>query len=392
MRIHFLMAKDLLAGGGIETYTREVGPRLAARGHEVTVYSTRGEGQALASWRGMRIVWLPKVKPYWAEKFCGAAMATYKEFMTDSSDIIHMHSVAAGTMAALLRWRSAPCVIQMHGVEWMRGRWGATARATLKMMERTTLLCGDAFTAVSKTQCDYYGRCYHKYFEYIPTAADLKPYASPQLILDLGMRPREYMLFAARLVPEKGLHHLISAFRRVPAECSLVIAGDCPNGGGYERRLHELAGADPRIRFVGRVSGRLLEELYSNARFFIQPSELEGMSICLLEAMSYGNTCIASDIPENLECLGEAGLYFRSKDPEDLARVLDWSLRNPEAARELGGKARNRVEAYFSWDRVVDQLESLYERVVSGNQRKTLFAAPNHSTVASTGRGRSTES
>src|ERR1019366_10685960 len=102
MRIHFLLAKDLLAGGGIETYTREVGPRLAARGHEVTVYSTRGEGQALASWRGMRIVWLPKVKPYWAEKFCGAAMATYKEFMTDSSDIIHMHSVAAGTMAALL--------------------------------------------------------------------------------------------------------------------------------------------------------------------------------------------------------------------------------------------------------------------------------------------------
>lgn len=391
MRIHFLMAKDILAGGGIETYTREVGPRLVARGHEVTVYSTRGEGQTQASLHGMRIVWLPKVKPYWAEKFCGAAMATYNEFLTDSPDIIHLHSVAAGTMAALLRWRRAPCIIQMHGVEWMRSRWGAAGCATLKMMEKTTLLCGDAFTAVSKKQCDYYGRTYHKYFEYIPTAADLKPYASPLLILDLGLRPREYVLFAARLVPEKGLHHLISAFRRVQAECSLVIAGDCPNSANYEGQLHELAGTDPRIRFLGRVSGRLLEELYSNARLFVQPSELEGMSIGLLEAMSYGNTCIASDIPENLECLGEAGLSFRSKDPEDLARVLDWSIRNPEAATELGKKARDRVESYFSWNRVVNQLESLYEQVVCGDQRKKLCVAPNLKAVTSNRRGRSTE-
>jgi glycosyltransferase involved in cell wall biosynthesis len=392
MRIHFLVAKDILGGGGIETYTREVGPRLVARGHEVTVYSTRSNGHARGSWNGMRIVWLPKVKPYWAEKFCAAAMATYKEYLSDSPDIIHLHSVAAGTMTAFLRWRRAPCVVQMHGVEWMRSRWGETARATLKMMEKTTLLCGDAFTAVSRTQCDNFERRYHKYFEYIPNAADLKSYASPALIRELGLRPREYILFAARLVPEKGLHHLISAFRSVPADCSLVIAGDCPNSSDYERQLHQMAESDPRIRFIGRVSGRLLEELLSNARFFVQPSELEGMSIGLLEAMSYGNACIASDIPENLEVLGEAGLPFRSKDPEDLARVMEWCIRNPEAATELGRKARHRVEAHFSWERVVEQLESLYKRVMCGDKRTTLYDAPSFRTIPSTGRGRSIES
>ena len=376
MKIHFLLAKDILAGGGIETYTREVGPRLVKRGHEVTVYSTRGESIPQAFLHGMRIEWLPKVKPYWAEKFCGSAVATYKELVSDSADIVHLHSVAAGAMAAFLRWRRAPCVIQMHGVEWMRGRWGRVAQSTLKMMERTSVMCGDAFTAVSKTQCDSYGRSYQKYFEYIPTAADLKPYASPQLIRQLGLEAGKYILFAARLVPEKGLHHLLPAFRSIPETYTLVIAGDCAAGGEYERRLHELAGDDPRIKFVGRVSGRLLQELYSNAKVFVQPSEMEGMSIGLLEAMSYGNTCIASDIPENLECLGDAGLYFRSKNAGDLARVLAWSVRNPESARKLGREARVRVEVHFSWDRVVDQLESLYERTIQGNQSKTHSPAP----------------
>ncbi len=374
MRIHFLIAKDILAGGGIETYTREVSPRLVARGHEVTVYSTAGDSGAPASWNGMRIVWLPKVKPYWTEKFSGAVLAACKELIAARPDIVHLHSVAAGTMAAVLRWRRAPCVIQMHGIEWKRSRWGATARAALRIMEKTAVLCGHSFTAVSRVQCEDYEKKYRKHFEYIPTAADLKPQADPKLIVSLGLRPRGYMLFAARVVPEKGLHHLIPAFRAVTGECSLVIAGDGPNAGDYERQLHELAGGDPRIRFVGRVSGRLLEELYSHARFFIQPSEMEGMSIGLLEAMSYGNACIASDIPENYEVLGDAGYYFRSRDSEDLGRVLDGALRNPQAAEELGRKARHRVKESFSWDRVVDQLESLYRRALCGEEWKKLPA------------------
>ena len=262
MRIHFLLVKDLLNGGGIETYTREVGRRLARKGHEVTVYSTGGGDDRPATWHGMNIVWLPKVRPYWAEKFCGSAMAAGKELMTGSPDIIHLHSVAAGAMAAFLHYRSAPCIVQMHGVEWMRSRWGPVARAALQTMERCSIACGDAFTAVSKTQCDYYASRYGAYCEYIPTAADLKDSASPRLLLDRGLRPRKYVLFAARLVPEKGAHYLIPAFRRLPTDYSLAIAGEWPNSIAYRRQLLELAGGDPRITFLGDVRGRLLEELF----------------------------------------------------------------------------------------------------------------------------------
>ena len=362
MKIHFLLTKDILGGGGIETYTREVGRRLVARGHEVTTYSTGWASGTPSTWEGMRIIWLPKARPYWAEKISGAALAAALALVTNRPDIIHLHSVAAGAMAAVLRVRRVPCVVQMHGIEWARTRWGGPARMVLKGLERCTLAYGDAFTAVSKAQCDYFAGNYGTHCEFIPTAAEIKPPVPPELIAKLGLQPCQYVLFAARLVPEKGAHYLIRAFRTLATEVRLVMAGECPSRE-YGEELRRLAAGDPRITFLGNVRGRLLEELFSSARVFVLPSELEGMSIGLIEAMSYGLPCIASDIPENLEVVGDAGLPFHNKNHEDLARALSWAIRNREAASEVGVRARQRVEAMFSWDRVVDGLEGLYGRV-----------------------------
>jgi glycosyltransferase involved in cell wall biosynthesis len=133
-----------------------------------------------------------------------------------------------------------------------------------------------------------------------------------------------------------------------------------------------MAKGDERIRFLGRVQGRLLEELFSNAALFAQPSELEGLSIGLLEGMSYGIQCLASDIPENLEVVGDAGLLFRNKDVDDLEQRLDWALSNADATAKLAVKGRQRVQALFTWERVVDQLEALYKRVYEAQQKSSL--------------------
>ena len=364
MNIHFLVAKDLFRGGGIETYTREVGLRLAARGHNVTVYSTRGDDECPDEWRGMRIVWLPRIKPYWAEKSSGAILAACKELMADQPDVIHLHSVAAGATAAILRLKRAPCVLQMHGIEWMRSRWGSFARTVLKTMERASVAWVDAITAVSNTQCEYFKRYYGRYCEYIPTAADVKQLVDPKLISDLGVQAQQYILFAARMVPEKGAHHLLKAFRRTSTALSLVMAGEPPASTQYQRELLDLADDDPRIKFVGHVRGRLLEELFSNAALFVQPSEIEGLSIGLIEAMSYGLPCLTSDIPENKEVVGDAGILFRNQDVDDLERALRWSLDHEADGREFGAKARLRVQALFSWEHVVDQLEQLYDHAI----------------------------
>jgi glycosyltransferase involved in cell wall biosynthesis len=366
MNIHFLLAKDLFRGGGIETYTREVGRRLAARGHRITVYSTRGDGPCPSEWEGMRLIWLPRVKPYWIEKSCGAILATCRALREETPDVIHLHSVVAGSMAPVLRCKGAHCIVQMHGIEWMRTRWGFAAKSLLKAMERASLASADAITAVSKSQCEYFQRDYDATCEYIPTAADPKEFAPARLLWESGLTPGKYILFAARLVPEKGAHYLIRAFRRLSTEHKLVIAGDAPAVGGYGQRLVEEACGDERIRFIGRVEGRLLEELFSNAALFVQPSELEGLSIGLIEAMSYGTPSLASDIPENREVVGDAGLRFRNKDVENLERELEWALSNTAIVSELGRKGQQRVRALFCWESVVDQLESLYERVAYG--------------------------
>ena len=376
MKIHFLLTKDLFRGGGIETYTREVGRRLVTRGHEVTVYSTRGKAECVAEWEGMRIVWLPSVKPHWAEKSAGALWAAAKALKVESPDVLHLHSVVAGSLALLLKSRVAPCIVQMHGIEWLRTRWGPFAKGVLKAMERASLGSADAITAVSRTQCEYFKSQYNLDSEYIPTAADIKDFASPKLICDMGIEPRKYMLFAARLVPEKGAHHLIKAFRRLSTDHSLILAGEAPASGGYAQELRDLAKGDKRIRFIGRVHGRLLEELFSNAQLFMQPSELEGLSIGLIEGMSYGIPCLASDIPENREVVGNAALLFRNKDVDDLGRQMNWALSNAGAMAKLAEEGRRRVQELFTWERVVDQLETLYQRVASGLQERDAKWAP----------------
>lgn len=374
MKIHFLLTKDFFRGGGIETYTREVGRRLAARGHEVTVYSTRGKDECVSEFEGMRFIWLPKLTPHWAEKSSGALMAARMALKEETPDVFHLHSVVAGTLAPLLRLKGAPCIVQMHGIEWLRSRWGGFARGVLKTMERISLASADATTAVSQTQCEYFKQHYDLNCEYIPTAADIKDFASPKLICDMGITPRKYVLFAARLVPEKGAHYLIEAFRRLSTDHSLIIAGEAPAAGGYGEQLLELAKGDERIRFIGRVQGRLLEELFSNATVFTQPSEIEGLSIGLIEGMSYGTPCLASDIPENREVVGEAGLLFRNKDVNDLERQLNWILSNSAATSRLAAHGRQRVNELFTWDRVVDQLEELYQRVAYNSEKQTSLA------------------
>ncbi|MBV8808250.1 MAG: glycosyltransferase family 4 protein [Acidobacteriaceae bacterium] len=374
MNIHFLLTKDFFRGGGIETYSREVGRRLVERGHEVTVYSTRGDDACPNEWEGMRFIWLPRVKPYWAEKTCGGVFAAMRALREETPDVFHLHSVVAGSMAPILRSKGIPCILQMHGIEWQRSRWGIAARSLLKVMEHASLSAADAITAVSKTQCEYFQTCYGVECEFIPTAADIKEYASPNLISSMGLRSREYVLFAARLVPEKGAHHLIRAYRRLTTDRPLIIAGEAPAAGGYWEQLRNLAAGDSRIRFVGRAQGRLLEELFSNAALFVQPSELEGLSIGLIEAMSYGIRCLSSDIPANREVVGDAGLLFRNKDVDDLERTLHAALSNDTAGYRLASAARQRVERLFSWKRVVDQLEALYERVVYGLERQTRVA------------------
>lgn len=362
MNISFLVVKHMLLGGGIEKYTREVSSRLVKRGHSVTVYSMKHHGPLMTDHEGIRIVYVPCMQGSTTEKISASAMAAlYDMIRHDRADVVHLHSVAAGAFAWMLKIRRVPVVLQMHGVEWQRSRWSSFGRKTLKLLELASIKQADALTAVSKTQCDFYANEYGVDMTYIPTGADLKELPSPDEILKLGLEPKRYILFASRLVREKGAHYLISAFKKITTDCLLVIAGDAKGEEKYKAELLSLADNDPRILFPGFVQGRLLDELFSHARLYVQPSEIEGLSIALLEAMSYGNACLVSDIPENQEAIGKTGFTFKDRNIDDLALKMEKVLSDTNNLSEMGSLARTRVKDLFSWDRITEQLETIYE-------------------------------
>jgi len=366
MHIAFIIVKNIMLGGGIEKLTYELGNRLVKRGQEVTVYSMKHYGDSHKEFGGIKIVRVPAIPMRATEKLSASTFAAFHAFSQKKiPDIIHLHSVAAGAFAWMLNLRGAACVIQMHGIEWKRSRWGIIGKSVLKFLEKWSLRRTPFCTAVSEQQCEFFSREYGISAKYIPTGVEIKSKVPAQEIFKLGLKPKYYILFASRLVKEKGAHYLIPAFRKLNHDVKLVIAGDARGEEVYKEKLRHLAGDDKRIVFPGFVSGRLLEELFSHALIYVQPSELEGKSIALLEAMSYGNPCLVSDIPENIETVGSEGKYFKNKDIQGLKEGLDWLLDNPGAAQNLGQRAKKRVKDKFSWDFVTKEFEDFYHEILN---------------------------
>lgn len=365
MKIAFLVVKNILSGGGIEKYTAELGPRLAKRGHAVTVYSMRHYGEVPKQYNGIQVVTVPALKKAAFQKLTASASASLAAIMRGGYDIVHLHSVAAGALGFLARIRSRKTVLQMHGIEWQRSRWGELGSRALKYLEMVSLKHADALTVVSRAQHTYFRDIYNATIEYIPTATEIKPKVEAHELSSLGLQPGKYIFFASRLVHEKGAHFLIPALKNIDTDMNLVIAGDAQGEDAYKQELIRLAGADRRIIFPGFVEGRLLEELFSNAYIYVQPSLIEGLSISLLEAMSYGTCCLVSDIPENLEAIGGCGYSFAKADIGDLSSKLHELLNNQTAVSSLQTAAVERIRQHYSWDAVTDKIEHLYQSILS---------------------------
>ena len=219
---------------------------------------------------------------------------------------------------------------------------------------------------VSRALRAHYLRQYGQETVYIPNGISPPVYRSPRLIREQGI-DGEYLLFVGRLVPEKGCHLLLEAYSQLPAvvreRYGLAIAGDAGFTAGYAEQLHRMAPAE--ARFLGYVHGEILDELYSNAALVVLPSTLEGLSITLLEGMSYGRCCLVSDIPPNLEVAGAWAQTFRSGEVADLLGQLTWILDQPETRQRLAEGAQRHVLENYSWDQVADQTAAVYRGLVT---------------------------
>ncbi len=370
MRIAFIAVKGIPIGGGVENVTEEIGSRLVERGHEVLVYSSRDYGTTDGVYKGMNIRTVPSINTKSLHKLSICYLATRDVMLHDRADLVHVHAVGPSLFSFFPRRKGIPTVVQTHGMEWQRDKWGIVGRTFLRLANLSVIHFPNMATAVSRVQNQYYRDNYNTEVVYIPNGVTPVEKKDPDWLLTQGIVPNRYILFAARLVEEKGVHFLIEAFRKIQTDVQLVIAGDAAHAGKYKSRLKKLAGNDPRIIFTGFVTGGAKEELFSNAYLFCLPSTLEGLPIALLEAMNYGNCCLASDIPENLEAIESHGYTFRNRDTDDLRRVLSELISNPGIVTEKKGAAQEHVRNNYSWESVTDQLESLYLSLLENNGRR----------------------
>ena len=320
MKISMFGIKGFPVPGGAESVVEQIGSRLVARGHDVTVYvRTNFIQPGLTEYKGMHLVHLPSAHTKNLDTITHGFLASLCVLMT-RPDIVHIHSTGSSVFALLPRLLGLKTVVQSHGLDWQRAKWGAFAKFYLHLTDYSTVHFPNATTAVSLKLVNYYQSLTKRPIYHIPNGVSTGEWNAPNLIRQYGLQGRDYILFASRFVPEKGIQHLIDAFNSLDTDKKLVLAGDDNYGSLYAKQIK--GQASERIICPGFVSGALLQEFLSNAYLYVLPSEIEGLSTGLLEAMGYGNCVLVSDIEENLEVIGSAGLSFQSRSTTDLATKL----------------------------------------------------------------------
>jgi glycosyltransferase involved in cell wall biosynthesis len=283
-------------------------------------------------------------------------------------DVVHFHALGPSLFAFLPRWAGRKVVVTVHGLDWKRAKWGRLGRTVLKAGAWTAVHFPHRTIVVSRWLRRHFEKDYGRGTEYIPNGVTPEPPNPIDKLRRFGLQGNDYLLFLGRLVPEKGCHLLLEAYRKTDLPQKVLIVGETSHTDNYVRHLRTLAGDDPRVVFAGALYGDDKREAYSNAACLVFPSSLEGMPIVMLEAMSYGCPVLCSDIPETLEVVeGEASPYatiFRAGSEEDLAVRLRELLQDSKGMAEKAARAREHVVETYSWDVITGQTEALYASLV----------------------------
>lgn len=368
LRIAILGTRGIPARyGGFETFAEQLGVRLAARGHHVTVYGRAGFVDPSLNgrdYRGVRLVVLPAPRSKHLETVVHS-LASAWHARRERFDFVLVCNSANFACLPVLRAGGAGTALAIDGIESERRKWGLAARSFYRLAGVLGPRLADVTIADCRVIEEIYRRRGVRRIEMIAYGAEPPAHTGLEELARLGVEPGRYLLYVSRLEPENNADVVIRAYRAAAPDLDLVVVGDAPYADAYKARLRELAAGEPRIRFAGYVFGRGYDELRNHAACYVQATEVGGTHPALLEAMAAGLPIFANDIPEHREVLGDAGWYYAKNDAAHLAALLREVLgaggSGIRAARAEA--ARQRVRALYDWEKVADSYEDLARRV-----------------------------
>ncbi|MGH9734819.1 MAG: glycosyltransferase [Candidatus Acidiferrales bacterium] len=349
--------------GGFETAADEIGRRLVKLGHEVIVYSRSGlSTHASTNYAGIRLINLPTIQTKNLSAIIHSLLCSvHVSFLRP--DVVHYFITGTTLFAPLPRVRGAKIVCSVDGTDWQRKKWGWLARWYLRLSERFACRFCNGLVSDSLEVQGYYKTAYGAASSFIPYGMRETTESGTEFLERLNLKPRDYVLFVGRLVPENNVHVLTAAFEAVTTDKKLVIVGDDPWGHEYVRSLK--ATRDRRVVFAGGLYGKGYVQLQKNAYAFVLPDEVGGTHPSLVEAMGFGNCVLVNDTPSNLEVIADAGFSYTGADGRRaLQHRLQFLLDNPAVVEAYRQKAAQRAQACYRWDDVVRKHLDLYEQLI----------------------------
>lgn len=346
---------------GADKFAEELYSRLAARGHQVTGYCRVHDDAAPPEYthKGVRLINLRTFRKKGLEAFWHSFKVVLHIVWHNTGDVVHIQNGGNSLFIPFLRLFGKKVYLTEDGAEWDRSKWSGPARLYMKTMMYLTARVpnGVIFDNVFVREAfeKRFGRSYH----FIPYGSEPQHDEAPTDVLQrLGLTPGGYFLFVGRFIPEKGLQYLIPAFERLQTDKKLVLVGGAQQGSEFAAKV--TATDDARILMPGFMYGPDVHTLMRNAYAYVQPSDLEGLSPVILENMGLGTPVVCSDIRENLFVVGETALTFRKSDTDDLVRVLQQALQEPDLLRRQAERAAQRAADKFSWAAVTSQHEDVF--------------------------------
>jgi glycosyltransferase involved in cell wall biosynthesis len=354
--------------GGVEVVVEELSVRLAQMGHHVTCLNRRGhhvageeyDAYVGRSYKGVRLLNVPTINRRGfaaaTASFFGALIAAFGRY-----DVVHFHAEGPCAVMWIPKLFGKRCIATIHGLDHKRQKWGYFASRYIMKGERCAVKKADEIIVLSESAQQYFKETYGRETVLIPNGVNKPVRLEPDRIGEkYGLRKDEYILFLGRLVPEKGLEYLINAYKDLHTSKKLVIAGGSSDTKEFEEKVKDMAASDDRIIFTGFVQGRVLSELLSNCYIYVLPSDLEGMPLTLLEAMSYGQCCLVSDIPECVGVIEDKAVTFKKGNVQDLKSQMQALLANPETVEAYRKEASSYVCGKYNWDDVARKTLKLY--------------------------------
>lgn len=356
--------------GGIEVVVEELSTRMVKLGHQVTCYNRGGhhvsgkefDGERLHEYKGVKLKTVSTINRKGltavSSSFFAALASAFGRY-----DVVHIHAEGPAAMCWIPKLFGKRVVVTIHGLDWQREKWkNGFGSKYIHLGEKMAVKFADEIIVLSKGVQEYFQKTYGRKTLFIPNGVNRPVLRKADLIKNkFGIDKDGYILFLGRIVPEKGLRYLIEAYKELHTDKKLVIAGGSSDTDDFMQEIQTLATGDDRIIFTGFVAGQALEELYSNAYLYLLPSDLEGMPLSLLEAMSYGNCCVVSDIAECSEVVEDKAVTFQKSNVQDLKEKLQRLCDDPATVQKYKNEAADFICSKYNWDEITQKTLEVYE-------------------------------